>query len=344
MQEATSEDAVVHFSKYESIGMDFALVGDADNRRSFGSQQTAGFTSRSFGVGCVALLRVAQGEGGVDLIVDDGGSPYANVWRSPTWDAAVRSAAVFARDEDLVTSDVLTIAMRASGHHEGTVTVEVVDDSLVKLEVGVPAFGLGGHPTDRASGPFRLELEVPPGFDTGDDWEVDDREDLMLPVTPVSLRTRLHAVVSRDDIERIFRYIGPEGCLSPGVPVGPTRRLISDSEPFSETGNRPVLDIVHVDSRSQITVGGASPWRHEAWPIGEGTCAAAAVARVAGAEQYIYAPSGFGDLVIEWDGSTDRGSPMTTTAAAVKVFEGQLIDVAGTRRAVNRTHLKELLP
>lgn len=336
---------VIGFSKYQSAGTDFVLVADPGERRSFLAEHASVISSRSFGIGASALLRVIPDEAGADLAVDDSGSEYRNMWLSPAWDAALRTAAVFARDESLVRPDVFTISMRASGHHVGVVTVEVLEGSLVRLEVGAPHFGLGDEQSPATSPVSRMEVEVPTGFDPGDDWwALEDEQALTLPVIPVTLRERLHAVIFKEDVERIFRYVGPPSCLSPGVAVGPTRKLICDNPPFAGS-TRPVLDLVSIVSSSHIEVGGASPWRHEHWRQGEGVCAAVAVARaLAGMQERVHASVGTAEFVVEWPGSMDDNRPVTATAGATRVFEGRLLDVDGRNLAENRRRLESLLP
>lgn len=125
------------------------------------------------------------------------------------------------------------------------------------------------------------------------------------------------------------------------------RRLLASTPPFSELDRRPVLDILRVDSASEITVGGAPAFRHEEWPRGDGPCAAAAVARALDEiHERVYVPSGFGDVVIDWDGLLGDARPMTSTAAAQKLFDGLIPDLEVSRRAATatRARLRALLP
>lgn len=338
----TPADLSISFSKYHSLAVDFILIADPDDRLA--AVHKHALTSRTHGIGGTALLRVMAGTDGCDLAVDDDGSPYRNVWTSHAWDAALRCAAVFACDEGMVGGERLGVMMRSSGHAIGEARLRMGAGTLVSVEVGAPRFGSAESGVPE-SGPSWTTVAVPPGFDTDDPWWALAVEPGTLEVTALRLRGHRHAVVRSDDIERMFRYVGPEGCLLPGIGVGPAARLLRTAPPFAAVADWPVLDVLSVDSRDQITCGGAPALGNEDWPRGDGPCAAAAVARSAGlVGDRVYVPSGFGDLVVDCSPSPGEERPLISTAAVSKVFEGRVdLDALAGARSAQGEHLRALL-
>jgi diaminopimelate epimerase len=274
------------FAKYHGIGNDFVLFADPDDRLEITEVMAARLCDRRFGIGGDGVIRVAPGRHGADFLMD-----YRNSDGSigEMCGNGIRCLAVFAREQGLTNATELKVATGA-----GIKTLSVMDDDLVRVDMGSPIFEPAKIPVDHAS-PFGLTICLPP--DSDECYEFDC----------VSMGNP-HAVTFVDDIN--------------GVDVQRIGRQVETSTQFP---NRTNVEFVRIISPDKVEVRAWERGSGETLACGTGACAAGVVSRLQrNTNQEVTVALPGGELQIEWSGAIKDEQSVFMTGPVERSFEGEV--------------------
>ena len=274
----------MRFEKWHGIGNDFVMVADPHDKVSLDPEQVKAICDRRFGVGADGVIRVAFADDAdlfMDYVNSDGtlGEMCGN---------GIRCLALFAKAEGLIHKDELRVSTRA-----GIKTVTILDDGLVRVDMGPPIFA---------------PAELPMKWDGADALDAKvEVEGEMIEVTALSMGNP-HAVIFVDD---------PKS--APVATLGP---VIEQLDVFPNGAN---VEWAHVDSPDHVTMTVWERGSGRTLACGTGACAVAVAAKlVGGANDRVVVSLPGGDLDVEWAGSLDKEASVFMTGPAERAFRGEL--------------------
>jgi diaminopimelate epimerase len=275
----------MRFAKYQGIGNDFVMLADPRNELELTPGLVRALSDRHFGIGADGVIRVAPGADGADLSMD-----YVNSDGSvgEMCGNGIRCLAIFAREEGLADATRLKVATGA-----GLMTVEVLEDGRVRVDMGPPIFEPAEIPV-RWEGAEALHAKL----------EVDGE---VVEATCLSMGNP-HAVLFVDDPER-----------APVTTLGP-RLEVHEAFP-----NRVNVEFARVVTPHRVEMRVWERGSGETLACGTGACAGAVAARLIGgasAEMVVALPGG--ELEIEWRGSLEDEQSVFMTGPAARSFEGEV--------------------
>ena len=274
----------MRFTKYQGVGNDFVMFADPDNQFELNEHLVARLCDRRFGVGGDGVIRVTPGIAGGDLFMDywnsDGsiGEMCGN---------GVRCLALFAGEEGLTSASELHVDTRAGQKH-----LWVLDEGLVRVDMGAPIFEATEIPLDWDGDPLHVKLET-----------------------------------SAEVVEAACVSMGnPHGVLFVEDPdAAPVRTLgpVLERNPVFPNGAN--IEFIKVESADRIQMRVWERGSGETFACGTGACAVGVIGRLLGGtdEKVTVAQPG-GEVTIEWAGSLVDPQPVYMTGPAVKTFEGEL--------------------
>ena len=277
----------MRFAKYHGLGNDFIMLSDPRNDLALTPGLVRRLCDRRFGIGGDGVIRVAPGDDGGELFMD-----YVNSDGSigEMCGNGIRCLALFARRERLTNARELKVGTRA-----GIKVVEVLDEDLVRVDMGPPLFAPADipvvHPEDDA---LHVAFSVPQGKDS-------------LVAACLSMGNP-HAVLIVDDLDAI-----------PVTTLGP---LIENNHLFPRKTN---VEFVRILNDDHVAVKVWERGAGETLACGTGACAAAVAARLlhnTAARLTVTLPGG--DLDIEWSGSLQQAAPVYMTGPAAHSFDGDV--------------------
>lgn len=273
----------MRFAKYHGIGNDFVMIADPDGALELTPEKVRALSDRRFGIGGDGVIRVAPGGPDADLFMD-----YVNSDGSlgEMCGNGIRCLALFARDEGLADSNELKVMTRA-----GLKTVWI-DGDQVRVDMGAPIFD---------------PAQIPVSWEGKDALHAKfDLDDEVIQAACVSMGNP-HAVLFHDDpMDAPVRTLGPRLETHPAFPNGTN------------------VEFMHVDSPDHVTMRVWERGSGETLACGTGACAVGVVARLlGGAEPTMTVSLAGGDLLIEWEGSTEKEAPVFMTGPAVRSFDGE---------------------
>lgn len=273
----------MRFAKYHGIGNDFVMIADPDGALELTPEKVRALSDRRFGIGGDGVIRVAPGGPDADLFMD-----YVNSDGSlgEMCGNGIRCLALFARDEGLADSDELKVMTRA-----GLKTVWI-DGDQVRVDMGAPILD---------------PAQIPVSWEGKDALHAKfDLDDEVIQAACVSMGNP-HAVLFHDDpMDAPVRTLGPRLETHPAFPNGTN------------------VEFMHVDSPDHVTMRVWERGSGETLACGTGACAVGVVARLlGGAEPTMTVSLAGGDLLIEWEGSTEKEAPVFMTGPAVRSFDGE---------------------
>jgi len=272
----------VRFSKMHGIGNDFVVVDCRTQALGLDTRAIARLGDRRFGVGFDQLLTIEPaGDSGCAFrygIFNSDGSPAGQCGNG------VRCVAAWLRRAGALDSGATRLQSPT-----GPVSVELLDDGRVRVDMGVPRF-------DPAQIPLRAEREAD-SYRIGLDGET-------IEFGAVSIGNP-HAVLEVDD-----------SADAPLVTVGAALSTDAHFPQGCNVGFAQILGRAHLRLRVWERGAGAT------LACGSGACAAVAVLRRRGkldAEVAVDLPGG--ELQIQWPGGD---APIRMTGPAEFVFDGEL--------------------
>lgn len=275
----------MRFSKYQGIGNDFVMIADPQDAMELSPELVRRLCDRRFGIGGDGVIRVGPGDSRSDLVMD-----YVNSDGSTgeMCGNGIRCLAIFARDEGLTALDEIKVGTGA-----GIKVVTILEEGLVRVDMGSPAFGPQDVPV-QWSGPDALHAKV----------ELDDS---VIEAACLSMGNP-HAVIFVDDPEEV-----PLTVLGPAI----------EKHPMFPNGANAEFATVEGPDRVRMRV-----WERgagETLACGTGACAvgvASHLLRDTSPSVTVSLPGG--ELLVEWDGSPGDGTSVFMTGPALKSFEGEI--------------------
>ena len=273
----------VQFAKMQGLGNDFVLFDAVNQDVQLSRAQLRRIADRRLGVGCDQILVVrAAVEAGADFDYRIYNSNGEEAEQCGNGARCIGRFLVYSKLTNKRSIRVRTVS--------GVYRVELRDDGLVTVNMGVPAFEPENIPFAAAKVSARYTLEV---------------DGQPVSIGAVSMGNP-HAVIEVDDIGH-----APVHFLGPGIeahPMFPNK---------TNVGFMQVLDAQHVALR--VFERGAG----ETSACGSGACAAVAVGRVWGrldTKVTVQLPGG--DLLVE---CSHPSEPVLMTGPAELSFEGSLV-------------------
>ncbi len=272
----------LNFTKMHGLGNDFVVIDVINNPITFTPRQIIALADRRFGIGCDQLLLVEHARSrNVDFryrIFNADGSEVQQCGNG------ARCFARFVRDKGLTDKDEIVVETAS-----GIITLYIEDDSMVRVNMGVPDFEPASLPflAEQTSLVYELELE-------GD----------TLSIGAVSMGNP-HAVMEVADID-----------LAPVESLGPKL------ESFPLFPERVNVGFMQVLSKEQIRLRVYERGAGETLACGTGACAAVAIGHrwgLLGEEVTVNLPGG--ELRIRWEG---EGKDLWMIGPATTVFEGTI--------------------
>src|ERR671915_1561580 len=230
----------IEFAKYQGIGNDFIMIADPQDELKLTADLAARLCDRRFGIGADGVIRVAPGQDGAEFVMD-----YLNSDGSigEMCGNGIRCLALFARHEGMTDKRRIDVDTRA-----GTKVVEVLEDGLVKVDMGAPIFEPDEIPvTWEGSDALHAKLEL---------------ADEVVEVACMSMGNP-HAVMFVED---------------PGmVPVSTLGPVIERHESFPNGAN---IEFVRLVSPQRIEMRVWERGAGQTLACGTGACAGAVIARL----------------------------------------------------------------
>ena len=271
----------LRFSKMHGIGNDFVVVDCRANALALSAAQIAKIGDRHFGVGFDQLLTIEPARDPTcafryDIYNTDGS-------KALQCGNGVRCVAAW-----LQRDGALGVGARRLESPSGPVSIEVLPDGRVRVDMGVPRFAPAQIPLRMAaSDPF---------------WLMVNDDDVEFGAVSMG---NPHAVIETADVA--------------AAPLATRGAALSTNINFPQgcnVGFVQIMDRAHIRLRVWERGAGAT------LACGSGACAAVAVLRRRGkldADVRVALPGG--ELEIHWDGA---GQPLWMTGPAQFVFEGEM--------------------
>ena len=274
----------IEFTKMHGLGNDFMVVDAINQRFQPSSRQIIKWSDRKTGIGFDQLLMVEKPESGTAefkyrIYNADGGevSQCGN---------GARCFARFVREKNLTTLNIVPVETNT-----GLITLEMIDDIRVRVNMGVPLFELPEIPMrnigEKMNQQYQLEL---------------NGENLQFVALSMG---NPHMVMQVDDVDSAaVESLGP---------------LLESHDIFPERANIGFMQIVSPDNfKLRVFERGVGETR----ACGSGACAA----MVAGVELGLLNSSANAELLggvlnLEWQG---RGNPVMMTGDTACVYTGQI--------------------
>lgn len=275
----------MRFAKYQGIGNDFVMIADPQDAMELSPELVRRLCDRRFGIGGDGVIRVGPGDGRSDLVMD-----YVNSDGSAgeMCGNGIRCLAIFARAEGLTDLDEINVGTGA-----GIKVVTILEDGLVRVDMGPPAFSPQDVPV-QWSGPDALHAKV----------ELDDS---VIEAACLSMGNP-HAVIFVDDPDEV-----PLTVLGPAI----------EKHPMFPNGANAEFATVEGPDRVRMRV-----WERgagETLACGTGACAVGVASHLLrGASSSVTVSLPGGELLVEWDGSPGDGTSVFMTGPALKSFEGEI--------------------
>jgi diaminopimelate epimerase len=273
---------IIEFTKMHGLGNDFVVIDGVSQAVTLSPETVRAIADRRFGVGCDQVLLVepprnARTDFFYRIFNADGGEVEQ-------CGNGARCFARFVTDKGLASSREIPVGTVA-----GDIRLHLVDDGLVRVDMGVPRLA-------PAEIPFEAEAEA-----TRYPLIVDDRH---LSIGAVSMGNP-HAVIHVESVAT--------------APLGELGPLVGRHTRFprgANVGFMAVVDRGHVDLR--VYERGAG----ETLACGTGACAAVVYGRLSDwLDETVSVRLPGGELVISWRG---KGHPVWMTGPAVAVLDGRL--------------------
>ncbi|MDH5784285.1 MAG: diaminopimelate epimerase [Chromatiales bacterium] len=272
----------LNFTKMQGLGNDFVVLNAFHNPITLTTQQVRTLADRRFGIGCDQLLMVeAPRSAGADFryrIFNADGSEVQQCGNG------ARCFARFVRDAGLTTNDEIVVETAS-----GIITLNIEQDGLVRVNMGVPNFAPESLPFSVDSEMERYGVVV-----AGETRQLG----------AVSMGNP-HTVLQVDDIDKAaVAQLGP---------------LLESHSLFPERVNVGFMQVV---SRDRIKLRVYERGAGETLACGTGACAAVAVGRRWGLlDEAVEVSLPGGELRIRWPG---EGEALWMTGPATTVFEGKI--------------------
>lgn len=272
----------LRFTKMHGIGNDFVMIDAISQKVNITSEDARKLADRHFGVGCDQVLIVeAPRNSAMDFryrIFNQDGSEVEHCGNG------ARCFAVFVRQRGLTTKK--TIRVETLG---GPLTLTVLDDNQVRVDMGEPQFALDKIPfiADKQALTYRLALPK-------QDFEI----------SALSMGNP-HAVTLVDDVDnfQVHKY-GP---------------LIEKHRQFPKKVNAGFMQVI---SPTEIKLRVYERGAGETIACGTGACAAVVAGISRGLlEKRVLVQLRGGQLDITWEG---KGKPVIMTGPTRTVFHGQI--------------------
>lgn len=272
----------LRFTKMQGIGNDFVMIDAISQRVIINSEDARKLADRHFGVGCDQVLIVeAPRDPQMDFryrIFNQDGSEVEHCGNG------ARCFAVFVRQRGLTTKK--TIRVETLG---GPLTLTLLDDNQVRVDMGVPRF----EPSDI---PFDVQTRQPTY-----PLQVKNKE---FEICALSMGNP-HAVSVVDDVDQF--------------PVHKYGPLIEKHRQFPRKVNAGFMQVL---SAAEIKLRVYERGAGETIACGTGACAAVVAGITRGLlENRVLVNLRGGQLDITWEG---EGKPVIMTGPAKTVFHGQI--------------------
>lgn len=302
----------IPFTKMHGLGNDFVVLDETQQTYGLGAEQYRWIADRRFGVGADQILTVRpSGQADVDFAYiihnADGGEV----------EQCGNGARCFARyvfDKGLTDKKAIRVQTQ-----KGIIEPELLDDGMVRVDMGVPVFSHADVPFDPqyaskedASKEYASTAHVGVQSAEWEQWTLVENGDASQHgqcqfVAVVSMGNP-HAVQVVEDVD--------------AAPVEAVGAWVESHPAFPQRVNAGFMQII---SRTEVKLRVFERGSGETLACGTGACAAV-VAGVrlglldAGADVLVHARGG--DMRIAWAGV---GASVMMTGPAVTVFEGELV-------------------
>ena len=270
------------FSKMHGLGNDFMVIDGINQRVDLGAQRIAALANRNFGIGFDQLLLVERP-------LSEQASFRYRIFNADGGEVAqcgngARCFARFVREKGL--TDETTIAVETN---TGLLTLRMIDNTRVEVNMGIPRFEPADIPLDMPSRRSIYQLDI-----NGQ------------PVVFSALSMgNPHAVILTDDVD-----------TAPVHELGP----ILESHPaFPERVNVGFMQIIN---RGEFRLRVFERGSGETQACGSGACAAMVAGRQLGMlDESTRAELTGGELLLNWQG---EGKPVMMTGDTAMVYEGEI--------------------
>lgn len=273
---------LVNFTKMHGLGNDFMVIDAINQKLDLSAAQIQQWSDRRFGIGFDQLLLVEKPKTDqaefLYRIYNADGSEVEQCGNG------ARCFARFVVEKGLTTSTVIPVET-----HSGLISLKVLADDLVEVDMGAPVF------TPSAL-PFTAEQQA-------DAYTLDvDGEKLELGAVSMG---NPHVVIKVDDIDS-----------------APVERLGPLLESHSRFPNRVNVGFMQCQDRGHIRLRVYERGAGETLACGTGACAAVVSGIQRGwLDQEVEVSLAGGQLIIRWQGAS---SPVLMTGSATTVYEGQI--------------------
>lgn len=263
------------------LGNDFVVIDAINQQIDLSTEQIKQVADRNYGVGFDQLLVVEAAEGDADfryLIYNADGSEVSQCGNG------ARCFALFVKQKKLTTKSSIRVETGA-----GELVLDIDEDDLVKVNMGVPKFS----PSDI---PLLMDVE-------SSTYKVLAKGEEVV-FSAVSMGNP-HAVVQVDNID--------------DAPVAQVGEAMESHAVFPERANIGFVQTINLNlAKLRVYERGAA----ETLACGSGACAAAVIGIELGKlKSPVKVELLGGDLLIEWEG---RAEPVMMTGPAAFVFDGTI--------------------
>lgn len=271
----------IPFTKMHGLGNDFAVLNALDGSFNLSKKQIKQMADRRHGIGFDQVLIIEPHK-------NDDADFFFRIYNADGTEAeqcgnGLRCVARYAQDHGIVERDTIKIACKG-----GLMEAHLEDDTMVKVNMGAPAFAPQDIPCNIKNEQLIYNLTI---------------ENAEIHLGIVSMGNP-HAVVCVDDINTVdVAAVGEAISVHNVFPNGVNVGFMQVTQPYSA-----LLEVFERGS-------GKTP------ACGSGACAAMVYGNKLGIlerEVSIIQPGG--ELVIEWSGG---GNPVYMTGPAIRVYEGQ---------------------
>lgn len=271
----------IQFTKMHSSGNDFVVINNLQQTVSLTADQVRHIADRHLGIGCDQLLMLDPAAGNIDihyLIYNADGS------RAGQCGNGACCVGAYLHRHVMPDSASYTAAVGDGA----TITMDVRDDGLIRVDMGEPLLSPAAVPVNTAD--YRASYQLSLDADT------------TLSFSALSLGNP-HAVITVDDTESApLSYWGEEMQRRDFFPQG------------VNVGCMQIIDRRHISLRVYERGVG------ETLGCGSGACAAVVAGRIAGKlDPCVKVTLPGGEVIVDWQ---DIDTPVSLTATAVFVFQG----------------------
>ena len=272
----------IEFSKMNGLGKDFMVIDAVNQAVSLEPEQVRRWADRHHGIGFDQLLLVEPAE--TDEAVFRYRIYNADGGEVSQCGNGARCFARFVRERGLTDLELIPVETNT-----GLITLQMVDEQRVQVNMGIPAFEPGDIPLDR---PRREDL-----------YQVD-YEGRSLSFSALSMGNP-HMVLQVDNPQE--------------MDIEPMGRFFESHSMFPERAN---IGFMQVQDRQHFTLRVFERGVGETQACGSGACAAMVAGCQLGLLDHQATASLLGgDLLLEWQG---EGKPVMMTGDTAMVFTGEI--------------------